>query len=416
MEATIASAGAPSPAGTPGQRRMMVARAFLAQNVSVGCAFGGFGVAVLPLQRTYGASSGTVALALSLAVLVLGLASPLVATLIARIGLRWTMMAGAILSGLGYALLAFAPSMTIVLLLYAIPVGIGLAMFGPFPASILASNWYAHNPGTALGIANTPLFAALLPMIGMAVIRDQGLSTFFLMLAGLHVLLLPFLLGVSDGPADRVHAPADAHGHVPHAMISAGALLRNPVFWMICLGAGYLNAVGISAVSHIAAFVAERGVAPAEAAGLLSIQGGSAVFGSLVIGILCARLGAQVTLALIAAALAASWLILLGTTSFPPMAACALILGAGSAGVFPAVNMLSARLFGQDSLARVIGLFGMLTLPLTFGISPLVGVLRDMAGRYAPVIGVVIAGCVLVAILFFGLSRVRARAAPATAA
>ena len=40
---------APEAAGG-GRARLMVARAFLAQNVAVGCAFGGFGVSVLPLQ------------------------------------------------------------------------------------------------------------------------------------------------------------------------------------------------------------------------------------------------------------------------------------------------------------------------------------------------------------------------------
>lgn len=402
----------PAPSGSAGQRRMMVARAFLAQNVAVGCAFGGFGVSVLPLMNKYGASSGTTALALSICVLVLGLVSPLVATLIGRVGLRWTMIAGVVISGLGYAALAFAPSMMVVLILFALPLGIGLAMFGPFPASVLASNWYAHNPGTALGVANTPLFAALLPMIGMIVIRDFGLTPFYLMLAALHVALLPFMLGVSDGPADRVHAPADAHGHVPHRMISSTALLRSPTFWVLSLGAGYLNAVGITGVSHLAAFVAERGVAPAEAAVLLSIMGGSAVIGSLVIGLLCGKFGAPRTLALIAAALAVSWTVLLGTTSFPPMAVCALLLGASGAGVFPAVNMLSALLFGQDSLPRVIGLFGLLTLPLTFGLPPLVGVLRDIVSHYAPVIGFVIAGCALVAVIFFVMSRIAARAVP----
>jgi len=402
-----------APMAPPGQRRMMVFRAFLAQNVAVGCAFGGFGVSVLPLQQTYGASSGTAALALSICVLVLGLASPLIGSLIGRIGLRWTMIAGVLISAAGYALLAFAPSMTVVLLLYALPLGVGLAMFGPFPASVLASNWYAHNPGTALGIANTPLFAAILPIIGLIVIRDHGLATFYLLLAALHLALLPFLLGVVDGPPDRQHAPADAHGHVSHGMITVGRLMRSPVFWIMSLGAGYLNAVGITGVSHLAAVVAERGVAAAQAAGLLSIMGGSAVFGSLVIGILCSKLGAPRTLALLAAALALSWLLLLSVVAFGPMAACALVLGAAGAGVFPAVNMLSARLFGQDSLPRVIGLFAIVTLPLTFGIPPLVGVMRDATGRYEPVIAAVIGGCAVVAVIFFLMARAASRAAPA---
>lgn len=390
----------------------MVGRAFLAQNVAIGCAFGGFGVSVLPLQRIYGASSATAALALSMCVLVLGLVSPLIGSVIGRFGLRWTMIAGTLISGIGYALLAVAPNMLVVLLLYALPLGIGLAMFGPFPSSVLASNWYPHNPGPALGIANTPLFAAMLPMIGLVVIRDHGLSSFYLMLAGLHVVLIPFLLSVSDAPADATHPPADAHGHVAHSMVSASSLLRNPMFWTMSIGAGFLNSIGITGVSHLVAIVAEQGVVSSEAAGLLSIMGGSAVVGSLVIGVLCGKLGAPRTLALLASALAISWLVLMGTTSFIPMALCALVIGASSAGVFPAVNMLSVGLFGSEALPRAIGLFGLVTLPLTFGIPPLVGLMRDGVGRYGPVIWLLVIGCALVAILFVTTTKAGSRPTP----
>ena len=71
-----------------GRARTMVMRAFLAQNVAVGCAFGGFGVSVLPLQQKYAASAAQTGLALALCVLVLGAVSPFVGTLIGRIGLR----------------------------------------------------------------------------------------------------------------------------------------------------------------------------------------------------------------------------------------------------------------------------------------------------------------------------------------
>lgn len=400
--------------GPVGQARMMVFRAFLAQNVAIGCAFGGFGISVLSLQQLYGASSGTTTLALALCVLVLGLVSPLIATLIGRIGLRWTMTIGTLISGVGYALLAFAPSMPVVLLLYALPIGVGLAMFGPFPASVLASNWYRHNPGPALGVANMPLFVALLPMVGMVVIRDHSLSAFYLTLAALHVALLPVMLGVSDAPADAGRQQGNPHDHGGSAMLSARAVLRSPAFWVMSLGAGYLNAVGITGVSHLVAFLAERGVAASEAAGMLSIMGGAAVLGSLAIGFLCGRLGAPFALALIAAGLAISWLSLLGTKSVPLMALASLMLGAGGAGVFPAVNMLSGRLFGQDSLPRVVGLFGLVTLPLTFFLPPLAGVLRDAVGGYSLVVAIIIGGCVLITLVFFAMARI-GRQTPATA-
>ncbi len=401
--------GMASEAAGGGRARLMVARAFLAQNVAVGCAFGGFGISVLPLQEKFAASRGTTALALSLCVLVMGLVSPLVGTLIGRIGLRMTMILGALLSGVGYVLLAVAPSMPVVLLAYALPIGIGLAMFGPFPSSVLASNWFPHNPGLALGVANMPLLVAVVPMAGLAVIGAYGLSGFYLALAALHVLLLPFLLGVADGPAG-VAAAGGAHGAGGQdagvaPMIATSALLRRPAFWVMCMGAGFLSATAITGISHLVAFVAERGVATEQAAGLLAIVGGAAVIGSLLIGFLCSKLGAARTLALIAASMGISWLVMLGTTTFPVLAAAALLMGAAGSGIFPSASMLSGRLFGIESLPRVIGLLGLVTLPLTFCMPPLAGIVRDMVNGYDPVVVFLISGCAAVAVLFMTMGR-----------
>lgn len=395
----------PSTSARRGRARWMVFRAFLTQNVAVGSAFGAFGVTVLPLQEQFGASRGAATLALALCVLAMGLAGPMIGSMIARIGLRWTMMGGAILSSAGYALLAAAPDMTSVLLLYALPIGLGTAMLGSFPSSVLASNWNPHNPGPALGITNMPLFVALLPMVGLALIHDHGLASFYLTLSALHLLLLPVIHGVSDGP-EAIGEPApDSHGHVAYQMPSVRAVLGRPAFWAMTIGAGYLSAAGITGVSHLVAFAIERGIAASPAALLLSIMGSASILGSLLSGMLCGRIGAARTLTLMSCGVCASWIILLSTTAYLPMAVAALLIGMSGAGVFPAVNMLAGRLFGRHSLPRVIGLFGLATLPLTFGFPPLAGVLRDAAGSYGPVIWIVIGASAMVAILFLIMRR-----------
>ncbi|MCK0530854.1 MFS transporter [Sphingobium agri] len=398
-------AATPAASSPDGRAWMMVFRAFLAQNVAVGSAFGGFGVSVLSLQELHGASRGETALALSLSVLGMGLVSPFVAALIARLGLRWTMTIGALISGCGYGLLAIAPNMQVVLLLYAVPIGAGLSMFGPFPASVLASNWFRHNPGLALGIANMPLFVALMPMAGLIIIRDQGLPAFYLTLAALHLALLPLMIGVSDAATHGVEHTEGSPRSDSGVMRSIRSVLSSPSFWVMSLFAGYLNAVGITGVSHLAAFAAERGVGAEEAAGLLSILGGAAIIGSIAVGILSNRLGAPATLALIGAGMAISWFVLLSTLSFPIMALAALTLGAGGAGIFPAVSMLSGRLFGQQSLPRIIGLYSPVTLPLTFFLPPLAGVLRDEMRSYTPVAVIIIGGCAIVTMVFLAMAR-----------
>ena len=66
--------------------RSMLLRAFLAQNVAIGCLYGGFSVSVLALQERFHSSRGTASMGLSLVVLLAGLVGPVVTTLIARCG------------------------------------------------------------------------------------------------------------------------------------------------------------------------------------------------------------------------------------------------------------------------------------------------------------------------------------------
>ncbi len=412
----MTSASVPAEAVPQPGRWAMAVRGFLCQNVSVGCAFGGFGVAVGEIKAQYAVSMGLASMGLALAVLTMGLVSPLVARMIGHFGLRRTMLTGLTLSGLGYVALAFAPNIYVVLAAFGLLIGIGIAMFGPFPASVLASNWFQPNAGGALGFVNMPVMVALVPLLGVALIKTQGLPTFFLALAGIHVLLVPVVLGVIDAPPGTA-AGGDAQGHGADSATSARAILTRPVFWAVVVGAGCLSAAGIVGISHIVAFATERGLPDADAALLLSIMGGASIIGSLLAGIIANRIGSANTLALIGALIAGGWAVLYATSFYPLLLMATLVLGACGAGVFPAVNMLGAQIFGVSALARVIGLFTLCTLPMNFLLPPAAGVLRDHSVNYNPVIVAIIAMAAVIMALFLVTARAVAsrRTAPEAA-
>ncbi len=400
-KATTAMGDMPQPG-----RWAMAVRAFLCQNVAVGCAFGGFGVAVGDIKSRYGVSTGLASMGLALAVLTMGLASPLVARMIDKLGLRQTMLAGLVLSGLGYVALAFAPNIYVVLAAFGLLIGVGIAMFGSFPSSVLASNWFQPNAGGALGFVNMPVLVALVPLLGVALIKTEGLPTFFLALAGMHLLLVPVVMGVVDAPAGAATgATAADHGNNGDGEVTARTILTRPVFWAVVVGAGCLSAAGIVGISHIVAFATERGMADTDAALLLSIMGGASVIGSLLAGIVANRIGAANTLALLGALIAGGWAVMYMTSFYPLMLMATLVLGACGAGVFPAVNMVGAQVFGVGALARVIGLFTLCSLPMNFFLPPAAGVLRDHSVNYNPVIVVMIVVALAIMALFLVVAR-----------
>ncbi|WP_207093804.1 MFS transporter [Novosphingobium sp. PY1] len=391
-----------------GTRRAMALRGFLCQNVVVGAAFGAFGITVLPVQAHFGVGRGMATFGLALAVLVMGVGAPLAAGVIGRFGLRVAILAGVILSGLGYLLLGLAPllgeaGMGLVLFAYALPIGLGLA-FVPFSSAMLASRWFQPNPGPALGFVSMPVLVALLPVAGTPVIAALGLSSFYFLLAGLHLLLLPLALGIGEPLAG-----VSGLGHDDTPALAMRTIFRRPAFWVLVCGAGTLTSVGITGMTHLVAFGVERGLSDQHAALLVTFTGGASVAGSLVVGMLCGWLGAARTLALIGVLTALGWSALLATSDLPVMVSVVLLIGAGGAGVFPAVNVLAGQVFGLAALHRVIGLYAIANLPFTFALPPLSGVLHDVAGGYAPVAGMLIAASFAVSMLFFAFSLASGR-------
>lgn len=392
-----------------GRRRAMAIRGFVCQNVAVGSAFGGFGIAVLPLQAQYGVSRGTATLGLALVVLAMGMAGPLSAALMARIGIRRTMLLGILISAAGYVMLAFAPSILVVLIAYALPIGMSVALFGSLPCAVLASNWFQPNPGRAIGFVSMPLLVALVPLVGLPVIEHAGLTVFFLCFAGLHILILPVAWGIVDRPAEMPAETAGIAPVPPGVAITARLLFRQPIFWVIVAGAGLLNAIAITGSAHLVALVREVGGSSTQASLTAGISGGASMVGSLLIGFFCDRIGAARSLMLLAIGFMLSWLAIYLIVAPLPVMAISLLIGLCGSGTFPAVNVLAGHLYGPQSLPRVIGLFGMLTLPLTFFLPPLAGVLHDAAGGYSLVAATIVAIGLAVAIIFYATARVSER-------
>jgi len=393
----------------------MLIRAFLSQNVAIGAAFGGFGIAAVPIQERFGASRGAVFSGLALVMLTMSLSAPWVASMLKSLGLRMTLIVGAMLSGLGYLLLAMAANIATMLVAFGLLIGPGVAMFGPFSASMLASAWFPTHRGLAVGIANTPLFVALVPLLGIALIHSLGLSPFFLSLAAFHLMLLPVLAGVSDGP------PATPAGlTLPPANVTSGAsldlsardVLRQPRFWMIVLGGGVASAAGTIGISQIAAIAIERGIERAHAGLLVSAMGAASVLGSWLVGGVCDRLGGMRTLGITVLGFAGSYLTLLCSWTLGPMVAATLVAGVCGSGIYPCVAMAMTQTFGPAQAASVLGLYGPFAVPINFLLPLGAGVLRDITGGFVATMAAVATSCGMVAVIFLA-SRQRGAIHPA---
>ncbi|OCC25024.1 hypothetical protein MB02_06210 [Croceicoccus estronivorus] len=393
--------------GQPAARRgLMLIRGFLSQNVAIGCSYGAFGVSLLALQERYSAGRGVISLGFSCVILGMGLLGPLIAASVNRFGLKWTMMTGAVLASCGYTVLALSSSTTAFLLAFAFLIGPGVALSGTLPVGLLVGGWYPEARGRAVGLATMPVLLSFMPMLGVLLIERLDLSGFYIILAALHFLMLPVLAGIHSAPP---FPPAGQDG-AKRGQAQSGKLLTSPVFWLMVLCGGVLNAVGITGVANMVALLIEQGRSPAEAGFLASLMGGSSVLGAFSVGWLCDRFGGGRALSFASAGFACGWLVLATMSGVFLMALSVFLIGVCGAGVFPAVNVLSTRIFGLERLAHVLGLFGLFTLPMTFILPPAAGLLHDITGSYRIMVGAIVLSCAIVAGCFFLLGRFERRA------
>ncbi len=385
------------------RRSGMLICATLSQNVGMGCAFGGLGVSVLALQDRYDASLGVATIGLSLTVFsMLGL-GPFVANLMPRFGLRAVMVCGFLTSFTGYVALAFAPSMIFALVACAALIGPGVALTASLPPAVLVSGWYPEARGRALGITYLPILVTVIPVIGVYIIKQGGLTAFYLSLALLSALMLPIVASIREAPraAAGEHTTA-GHGSTP---VSARNVLGYGLFWLILFGDGILNATNIVGSAHTVPVAIDYGLTMEVGAMLLSISGGASMIGSLLAGYSCDRIGPARTLCFAGLGFALAWTMIAVTGWLPSFAVAAFIIGLSGAAVFPPVSALVVQIFGIDALPKTLSMLGIMGLPFTSAMSPAAGWLREATGDYGAVFAVLITACMIAASVFFWLSR-----------
>lgn len=385
----------------------MLIRAMLAQNVGTGCAFSGIGISILALQDRFAASLGMATMGLSLTILSMIALGPLISSLIARWGLKIVMSVGVVTSMSGYLALAYAPSMPVVLAACVLLIGPGTALYAALPPAVLASRWHPYDRGKVMGITYLPLFVTIFPVLGVEIIQQYGLTSYYLSLVGIHLLLLPLMLGVKEPPPELQEEQKKAN--IAGRTFPQNAILGSTIFWLICLGDGILNGTAIAGSAHMLPIVTEFGISLDLGAMLLTISGASSIAGSLLAGYASDRMGPTKTLGLAAVGFAISWTVIAVTGWLPALAAAAALIGFCGASVFPPVSALIVQVFGINGLPKVLGLLGIMTLPCTFLMPPAAGWLRDLSGSYQPVFAAFIGICLLAMATFFGMNWYFAR-------
>jgi len=244
-----------------------------------------FTVFLKPISESFGWDRAQVVSIYSLTWLISGLTAPLVGRLFDRSGPRAVYALGLLLLGGAFLVAAHAQSLWQFQLSIGLAVGLGIAMIGNVPNSILLGRWFGPRLPTAMAILYSAAGAGMLvvlPASQLLIDRigwREAYQTFGTVVLCLLVplLLLPWRMFATGSP----HVVKNANSDFTDDGWTLLSALRHHAFWAL-FSTFFFTAVGMFAISaQIVAYLIDAGFSPLQAATAWGFSGIVLVFGML---------------------------------------------------------------------------------------------------------------------------------------
>jgi sugar phosphate permease len=382
----------------------MVAASIAANTIFSAAYFQGFGVLIIPIERSFGWDRWVISAAMSLRQLESGIVSPAVGFLLDRFSARKLIFWSAVISGAGFIGLGFTTGIVAFFLFFVVislgASGVSHAVTWP----VIISRWFRRNRGLATGLAVTgPIFGSPLVILNTQIEEAYGWRVVLLaygvvILVGVTLLSMlvrdrpePYGLRPDGDPPEDVateRATGPSHRRAD-AGLTLHAVLRTKEFWLFTSYLSGTFAVNSAVQGHmIPYFQQDIGLSAAWAAVVLSMVFILSGIGRIGGGYLLDRMDYRLVLAVVAAMISLSLLYLQMVDVNTVLATLPFALGFGvSFGcLVPMRGAVGSIMFGTRSIGRVLGILQ--GAPIAAGvIGPLVmGLIFDLNGNYSAAI------------------------------
>ncbi len=377
----------------PPARRWLIVAALFTVTFGVSTPLAAYGVFLPILAETFGWSRGAIATALSINLMVGGLAGFGIGALADRHGPRVPLVLTVALAGTAFALVSTVRALWHLYLLVGLMGGIGMSSFYLLGASTVV-RWFSDRRGLALAlvfvgfnlgyISSGPLTAWLIATVGWraayAVLGGGcGLVT---TLAALTVRV-PRATEADGavGPPGRAATPSVSHPAEPSFTLRQA--LVAPRQWGLNLSWLLLGGLTMMLTVHIVPFARDQGIGLAGASLALTGYGLGAVTGRLAGGAVSDRFGIFTTVRVGYVLQLAALLALILMPSRAVLLASLAVFGVGVAASDTMIMRAIPDVFGLSALGSIMGV---LTLGWRFGAAlgpAAAGFLYDLTGSYA---------------------------------
>jgi MFS family permease len=363
-------------------------------------------VGLKPITAGLGTVREVTALAAALTWIGTGLGGILMGWLADRIGIRRTVMFGAVMIAAGLGVSAIGN-------IWALFIGHGLllgllgngAMFPPL--LIYVSRWFERRRGTALALISSGQYIAgmVWPSVFEHAMARYGWQATMIGYGIFALMAIPPVAALFLHPAPvQSHAEAAASGKTRNGLTLG--LKPNLVLGLLCV-AGFCCCVPMALPqSHLVAFCSDLGIPAAQGAAMLSVLQASAFCSRQFWGWLADRVGGLVTLILGSACQALAISAFLLTQNEAGLFAVSAAYGLGFSGIVPAYVLVVRELYPSSEASwRVPTVLFVSMGGMAFG-SWFAGALYDHFGYYAPAFAVGVAfNLVNLSVIGFLLAR-----------
>ncbi|HEX2230404.1 MAG TPA: MFS transporter [Candidatus Binatia bacterium] len=380
----------------------LVAASVAANTIFSAAYFQGFGVLIIPIERTFGWDRWVISAAMSLRQLESGILSPVVGLLLDRFSARRLIFWSAVISAGGFIGLAFTNGIVAFFLFFVIislgASGVSHAVTWP----VIISRWFRRNRGFAIGLAVMgPIFGSPIVILNAQIEETYGWRA-VLIAYGIIILIGVTLLSmlVRDRPEPYGLRP---DGDLPEADVSteifpgpstrrqdAGltvhAVLRTKEFWLFTSYLSGTFAVNSAFQVHmIPYFQQDMGLTSAWAAVIMSIVFIISGIGRVGGGYLLDKMDYRLVLAVVAAMMGFSLLYLqvADVNSISATLPFALMFGVSFGCLVPMRGAVGSIMFGTRAIGGVLGILQGAPIAAAV-VGPFVmGIIFDLNGSYS---------------------------------
>jgi predicted MFS family arabinose efflux permease len=333
-------------------------------------------VLLVPIEEDLGWTRTDTSIAVSLNLIVYGLAAPFAAALLERVGVRRTAVGALLLIAVGCAATTTMSAPWQLSALWGVLIGVATGSVALVFGAIVANRWFVTRRGLVVGILGAAWATGqlvFLPLLA-AVVDAFGWRAASLVIALVCTALLPVVATVlRDRPADVGLLPyggtADDSDHedVPPtaraAVVHAVTVLRE-AFWtrpfLLLAGTFFVCGWTTNGIisSHFVPAAHDHGMHATTAAGLLAVVGIFDIVGTIGSGWLTDRIDPRVLLAVYYALRGVALLAvpaLLGPSVEPPLLLVVALFGLDWVATVPPTVVLCRTAFGPERGGIVFG-------------------------------------------------------------